>query len=700
MRAIAWFLALLLVGPVAALAATDAARVAVRTGEHADKSRIVFDWTSAVDATVETPADGALIIRFDKLATFDLSKANAKKLSRVAAIAPVEGQAAVRITLRGNHQHKLSNAGTKIVVDILDDQAGTQPAKTSIKKKTSKQTSQEQAQFSQHGTAASPPVDAATSDRPAKAHQDDASPPAPTSSTTAPAGRSDTLASFWTEPAREAGAARPEPEAPLPDPLFDPAAWRGHGSYMEGRAEWAERVAETPQDTGMLLALAQFLFAWRHTDEALSVLASITDLDPKLGTSANVQALADAAQILAGRPATAGELLRRASLDARPEAQLWRGAMAALNGDSEAAFPAFEKGWSALERYPQNFRSFFGLLAMQAAIDQGVYGKAKTYGEGIGETPADPDDAAMLTALNGLRLARQQLPDEARPLLLKAARSPGLKPQIVARLALIDLDRAAGRIDSKTELEALEQLAVSWEGDALQLEILDRLMQAYALGRRYDDAFDTAELAAHQFPGNPRSEKLTAAARSLFRDLLAGQNQALDPIEAMALYNGHPELMPDGAEAAEIKRGLARQMAALDLAEPAAQLYQEAPGFKAAGTETESNAAKPATSATGDAQLRADGHWRDGQWAEAGADYLLAAAADAAAESKPHFILRAAAAYLLAGKTDELQTLHGQYAAEMAKAPAAAVFEQLTAPGAGVELLAQPEIAEAIVRRP
>lgn len=702
-RAIACLLVLLLIGPAASMAAAEATRVAVRTGEHADHSRIVFDWAGAVDATVETSVPGQLVIRFDRPAAFDLSRAKAAKLSRVAAIEPLEDQQAVRITLRGTHGHKLSNAGFKIVVDILDDRAATKPAKSAITKKTAKQTSQDQAQFSHNGTAASPPVDAASSGRPAKAHQDDASPPAPTSSTTASAERPDTLdlASTWTEPAREAGGSRPEPEEPLPDPLFDPAAWRGAGSYMEGRAAFAERVAAQPQDAATLLELAQFQFAWRHADEALSVLASLATVDPKLAKSAKVQALADASLILAGRPTAASGLLQRPSFDARPEVQLWRGAAAALGGDSAAAFEAFEKGRSGLDRYPDSFRSFLGLLAMQVAIDIGAFPQAKAYGVSVGETPADPGEAAMLAALSGLRLARQQQPDQARPLLLKAVRAPRLKPQIVARLALIDLDHAAGRLDGLALVDALEQLACSWEGDTLQLEILDRLMQAYIRQHRYDDAFDTASLAGHQFPGNPHNEKMTATARQLFRDLLADHDQKLDPIEAMALYNGHPELMPEGAEAAAIKRGLARQMAALDLTEPAAQLDRESPAFKAAGTAEQSDTgARPATTAPDEAQRRADGHWRDGHWAEAGAEYLLAARAATAAERKPQFVLRAAAAFLLAGQVDELQTLRNDYGAEMAKAPVAAVFDRLTAPDAGVELLAQPEIAAAIVKRP
>ena len=44
----------------------------------------------------------------------------------------------------------------------------------------------------------------------------------------------------------------------------------------------------------------------------------------------------------------------------------------------------------------------------------------------------------------------------------------------------------------------------------------------------------------------------------------------------MALHDAHPELTPDGADAAAITRGLADRLASLDLIEPATRLYDEA----------------------------------------------------------------------------------------------------------------------------
>ena len=111
MRLITWLLALLLAILAVDATAAEASRIGVRTGEHADHSRIVFDWTGPVGVKIEQPAAGQLVVLFDKPADFDLSKARVDKLSRVASIEPVVGRPALRIKLRGAHGYKLTNVG-------------------------------------------------------------------------------------------------------------------------------------------------------------------------------------------------------------------------------------------------------------------------------------------------------------------------------------------------------------------------------------------------------------------------------------------------------------------------------------------------------------------------------------------------------------------------------------------------------------
>ena len=204
LRLIPWLLALLLAVLAIDATAAETARVGVRTGEHDDRSRIVFDWTGPVGVKIEQPAAGELIVLFDKPADFDLSKARVDKLSRVASIEPVADRPALRITLRGAHGYKLTDSDFKIVVDIIDDAAGTPSAERTISKKTTKKNKQEPASYSQSNPAASTAQDAAASP-----NKDDA---------------------FSQRPHQQG---HPRPPAPRPadwadpNPLLDPAAWRG-----------------------------------------------------------------------------------------------------------------------------------------------------------------------------------------------------------------------------------------------------------------------------------------------------------------------------------------------------------------------------------------------------------------------------------------------------------------------------------------
>ena len=102
-----------------------------------------------------------------------------------------------------------------------------------------------------------------------------------------------------------------------------------------------------------------------------------------------------------------------------------------------------------------------------------------------------------------------------------------------------------------------------------------------------------------------------------------------------------------------------------------------------------------------DARARADLYWRNGEWGRAAAEYLHAAGDEPDDINWPaaaRLIVRATAALLLAGKTDEVVAVKTKSGAALGKTQVAAVFEKLTAPDAGVEVLALPEVSSEIVR--
>jgi len=758
LRLIGLVLALLLApAAIVGAAAADPTDVVVRTGEHADRSRIVFDWTIAVSASVEDGQTGQLIVAFDRPASFDLTKASLKHLTRIAAIEPVDGRAAVRITLRGQHGYKLADVDGKVVLDILDDTATTEaPVKSAP---------QGQSAVSTKTATVSPPVDAAAVSRPSGATAEGVSRPiAASSATVAPAGRLDTGPSFLAlrQPVRAPVVVPPPPpDEPVPDPLFDPQAWRGDGGFAEARAALPKLVGTDPRDSGAVLKLAQFYFAWRHADEALSALDTLERVDPKRAARIDVLALADAARIMARRrPMTAG-VFERPNLRDRPEVQLWRGAAAAMAGQFDKALPAFQAGKPALTRYTPDFQAFFSLLAMRASLDQKAIDAAQSY-QAVAEAAQPRDEeGAMLEALTGVLLAAQGHADDARWQLRKVIYSPALRAQILARLALIRLDRDAGKLTDDDAIGALEQIYYAWEGDSLQLDAIDQLVPLLIAGKQYDKAFEVIAVAQKEFPNEARTAALGERARGLYRSLMTDDGPtAPDALATVALFDAHRDLLPGGAEGIAIQRRLAKRLAQLDLVAPAARILQdtlksapadqqaeiamdtadllmdagdadgalktldasksdavsaaladrraqlEAQALADSGQDIAALAALGTAAGAGDDRTRADVYWRNGEWELAAKDYLAAVhlgdadapVTGADADHDAHLILRATAALLLAGKRADVAALHDKYGPALAKSTVAAVFDKLTKADAGVEVLAQPDVSAEIVK--
>jgi tetratricopeptide (TPR) repeat protein len=361
----------------------------------------------------------------------------------------------------------------------------------------------------------------------------------------------------------------------------------------------------------------------------------------------------------------------------------------------------------------------------------------------------------MLDALTGVLLAKQQQQTQALVHLQRAADSANLRAQVVARLTMIRLGIQGGQLAGAAAAEQLEQLYYAWEGDDLQLEVLDLLSSVLIGLGRYDKAFEVMALAQRQHPDDPRAAQLVQRARDLFRKLMADDSSALDPIATIALFRTHPELLPGGDDRVALTRALARRLAAVDLVDEASQLLSEtlpkAPleqqpeigldlaelrlsaedpaGVIAAldtsnigdiGPDLQARRAEArkaalvradrkveALAALGDATVpqdertRGDLYWSSGEWEAAAKAYLAATIVEngkAPSERDGRLILRAGAALLLAGKTDEMAALRARYAAPLASSSVAGVFDKITAPGAGVEVLAQPDIASAVVK--
>lgn len=108
--------------------AANTPRINVRTGEHGDYTRIVFDWEQEVDYSVDA-AGGVVTVRFQRPATFTLDALTGSPPAYVGAARASTGDAASQVTVAipASSTVRHLRAGTKVVVDIRAPTAGDSP---------------------------------------------------------------------------------------------------------------------------------------------------------------------------------------------------------------------------------------------------------------------------------------------------------------------------------------------------------------------------------------------------------------------------------------------------------------------------------------------------------------------------------------------------------------------------------------------
>jgi outer membrane protein OmpA-like peptidoglycan-associated protein len=113
----------------------DLSSIGVRVGEHADFSRIVFDWPYEVEYEigVKSDADGNFAaVRFAELADFAFGKLSQRPARHFALYrsGEVEGQTLVVLSIPGNAEVRHLRSGPKVVVDVYPplDRADRNPS--------------------------------------------------------------------------------------------------------------------------------------------------------------------------------------------------------------------------------------------------------------------------------------------------------------------------------------------------------------------------------------------------------------------------------------------------------------------------------------------------------------------------------------------------------------------------------------------
>ena len=362
--------------------------------------------------------------------------------------------------------------------------------------------------------------------------------------------------------------------------LFDFPTWAGPPSqaFLDRRSELERVVSTAPssQRSQPRLVLAQFYFARLYSAEALGVLDAIERDDPAFAADRMIRAMRGAAAFLNGDREQAAQELNRPTLDREAEVALWRGALAAADGDWRAAAPLFLRGGTLLAGYPKELRDRLTLAAAEALIRTGNSEAAGTLLRMVQKDAPAASTLSMTRYLEGLQAKSRG--DVARALEIwqevarsddRPSRARALKERAVALLE-------TGRISRADAIQQLDALRFAWRGDAFEFDLLHTLGTLLLADGDYRRGLDILRQAAVNFPHHPETPMVQTRMADAFTQVFTGKNaDTVPPIKALALYQEFKGLGGPTGKSDEIVRHLADRLIAVDLLDQADSLLEE-----------------------------------------------------------------------------------------------------------------------------
>jgi len=362
-------------------------------------------------------------------------------------------------------------------------------------------------------------------------------------------------------------------------PVFDVGEWRmnqeGNFTAREDELVDAAAAAEADQRTPARIDLARFYLARGMYPEAKGVL-DLALADAKPGTEDPVALIVHAvASVLMGRPERGLKDLASPAIGSNYDSQLWKALACARTGKWAEAREKFKNVDSAITSLPIELQRIVIVDAMRASLEVRDYpGAAKRASElEVISLPAELKPA--VSVLRG-RLAEALGHDkDALDEYKVAVESPDRAAAAEAKLLEIGLRQKRDEISKADALHELETLAVTWRGDAIEVQTLEMLARIYADTGHYGESFAAVKVANRLQPNSELARQGQDAASALFSQLFLGQKgDDLPPIDALGMFYEYRELTPIGRRGDEMIRRLADRLVGVDLLDQASELLQ------------------------------------------------------------------------------------------------------------------------------
>lgn len=349
-------------------------------------------------------------------------------------------------------------------------------------------------------------------------------------------------------------------------------------SYWQTRHKLMTDVAQArdlPERVDRWYKAATFALAQGLGPETTGILDLVGKLAPEETVSNRMVALRAGGEYFTYRPDRTLKLLERRELEDSPDAAVWKAMALSDLGRHADSVPEFAKGDAVIGSFPPVIQRRYALSHIASAIDLKDYTTARDLLARLDPSSVSASERARLDLLNALARDAAGHALDAVTLLSNIVRENKGPIAAEATYRLVQLQRREGLITLDQAIDRLEQLAVTWRGDEMELKTL-RLLGQYSIERgNYRRAFEVMRVAEQVNPDSITSRQMTEEMQAAFSQVfLDKRNSDLSPVQALSLYYDYRELTPSGRRGDAMVRKLADRLVEVDLLPQAASLLE------------------------------------------------------------------------------------------------------------------------------
>lgn len=350
------------------------------------------------------------------------------------------------------------------------------------------------------------------------------------------------------------------------------------GGYWQARHKLMTDVTQArdlPERVDRWYKAATFALAQGLGPETTGILDLIGKLAPEETVSDRMAALRAGGEYFTYRPEQTLKQLDRREFADSPDASVWKAMALSDLGRHDEAAAEFAKGDAVIGAYPPVIQRRYALSHIASAIDLKDYTTARDLLARLDPNSVSAGEHARLDLLNALARDAAGHAMDAVTLLSNIVREDKGPVAAEATYRLVQLQRREGLITLAQAIDRLEQLAVSWRGDELELKTL-RLLGQYSIENGdYRRAFEVMRVAEQVNPNSTTSRQMTEEMQVAFSQVfLDNKNSNLSPVQALSLYYDYRELTPSGRRGDAMVRKLADRLVGVDLLPQAASLLE------------------------------------------------------------------------------------------------------------------------------